>query len=139
MFGDGINSSQKPRFGVKSLSSVAFTFFLVCLVVASGMNWTKALLAASPASSTRVISGQDRDVFASPFTTLSRELTPTVVNIKINKVEKTVSPWSNLPQGPFGEFFRQPPHLDSRPVQGAGSGVIIGSDGLILTHLLQYL
>ncbi len=134
MFGDGINSSQKPRFGVKSLSAVAFAFFLVGLIVASGMNWTKALLAASPASSAPVISGQDQDVFTSPFTSLARELTPTVVNIKINKVEKTGSPWSNLPQGPFREFFRQPPLPESRPVQGAGSGVIIGSDGLILTN-----
>jgi serine protease Do len=65
---------------------------------------------------------------------LVKRLSPTVVNIKVVKVEKS-GPFP-IPEGPFGNFFRQFPNRmpESRPVQGAGSGVIISEDGQILTN-----
>jgi serine protease Do len=65
---------------------------------------------------------------------LAKRLSPTVVNIKVVKVEKS-GPFP-IPEGPFGPFFRQFPNMmpESRPVQGAGSGVIISADGDILTN-----
>ena len=71
---------------------------------------------------------------------LAKELSPTVVNIKVTKVEKVGSfSMPANPEGPFGRFFKQFPDMvpqppDSKPIQGAGSGVIISTDGYILTN-----
>ncbi len=69
---------------------------------------------------------------------LVKKLSPTVVNIKVTKVEKA-GPFPMGPNGPFGDFFKQFPNMmpqvpENRKVQGAGSGVIISSDGYILTN-----
>jgi serine protease Do len=74
------------------------------------------------------------------FADLAEAVGPTVVNVKITKVEKTQLPY--MPQwedSPFGEMFkrffgdmpRQPHRFRSH---GAGSGVIIDGDGTILTN-----
>ena len=127
-----MNHLHSRRFGVKTLSVVAVSLFFAGLVIASGMNWTAVSGAARQAPATPVIS--DQAIVTSPFTALAQQLTPAVVNIKVNKVEKTGMPWSNLPEGPFKEFFRHPQLPENRPVQGAGSGVIITGDGTILTN-----
>ena len=132
MFRRFTNHLHNQRYGVKTLSAVAVSLFFAGLVVSSGMNWTAASLAQGQAPTTQVSS--DPAAITSPFTALAKQLTPAVVNIKVNKVEKTSSPWSNLPEGPFREFFRHPQLPENRPVQGAGSGVIINSDGTILTN-----
>ncbi len=74
------------------------------------------------------------------FADLAEAVGPTVVNVKITRLEKTQFP--NMPQieeGPFGEMFKrffgdmpQQPHQFRS--HGAGSGVIIDGDGTILTN-----
>ena len=127
-----VHRLHRQRYGVKTLSAVAVSLFFIGVVVDSGMNRTALSMAAGDAPISAVSS--DQAVAASPFTVLAKQLTPAVVNIKVNKVEKTGSPWSNLPEGPFREFFRHPQLPGNRPVQGAGSGVIITTDGTILTN-----
>ena len=71
---------------------------------------------------------------------LAEALKPSVVNIRVTKVQKTGMSMGGLPQGgPFDEFFKHffpngVPQPYERKVQGAGSGVIISEDGYILTN-----
>jgi len=70
---------------------------------------------------------------------LAEQLAPTVVNIKVAKVEKTGMQGFETPNGPFGEFFDryfgQMPERDiPRRSEGAGSGVVISEDGYVLTN-----
>jgi len=123
---------KSRRFGVKTLSGVAMSLFFAGLLVASGLNWTAPAGAEHPVAA--VQASTDQQPMTSPFTALAKELTPAVVNIRVNKVEKTGSPFPNMPQGPFGGFFNHPQIPEDRPVQGAGSGVIINSNGTILTN-----
>jgi serine protease Do len=74
------------------------------------------------------------------FAELAKKLSPTVVHIKVAKVERAGNfPGPRIPEGPFGDFFKQfpqpaPQGPESRPVQATGSGVIISADGYILTN-----
>jgi serine protease Do len=70
---------------------------------------------------------------------LAEELAPTVVNIRVTKVEKTGMQGLQVPDGPFGDFFekyfRQMPDQGApRRSEGAGSGVVISDDGYLLTN-----
>jgi serine protease Do len=119
-------------FGIRTLSVVAVSLFLAGLLVSSGMHWTAP--AVADIQPKIVQARAEQPVLTSPFTSLAKELTPAVVNIKVTKVEKTGSPWPNDSQGPFGGFFDHPRFHGNRPVQGAGSGVIINAEGTILTN-----
>jgi len=78
------------------------------------------------------------------FADLAEKLSPSVVNIKVTKVERVTGPGFLGPEGfgpdsPFGDFFKQffgdmprGPHEFRQ--QGAGSGFIIREDGLIVTN-----
>jgi serine protease Do len=79
----------------------------------------------------------DASAVPGSFADLARKLGPTVVNIKVTKVQKMAGPMG--PEGPFGEFFKRffqgtPPFPDAYRMQGAGSGVVISPDGYILTN-----
>jgi len=71
---------------------------------------------------------------------LAEALKPSVVNIRVTKVQKTGQMMPGFPRGgPFEDFFeRFGPRGGFQPyerrVQGAGSGVIISRDGYILTN-----
>jgi serine protease Do len=71
---------------------------------------------------------------------LAEALKPSVVNIRVTKVQKAGYGVPQLPEGsPFEDFFGRffgpnGPQPHERRVQGAGSGVIISRDGYILTN-----
>ena len=124
-----------------TLAAVALAFTLVGLGMASAFHWTgaseakNAISGATTSASTPTVPGS--------FADLAQRLSPTVVNVKVTKVEKVGSfPMPQLPEGPFGDFFRQFPNMipqgpESRQTQGTGSGVIISADGYILTKKIK--
>ncbi len=125
------------RFGPTTLAAVALSFLLVGLGVAADFHGKdSSQLEGFSSGATRLATPAD----PSSFATLAKKLGPTVVNIKVTKVEKVAaSPWPQAPEGPFGEFFKRffkemPQFPDHFNTQGAGSGVIISREGYILTN-----
>lgn len=135
------------RFGVKTLGAVAFSCVLAGLLVATGFNMPAASSARTDEGVAQVAATQpalsQNPGTIDSFAPLAERLSPTVVNIKVIKVEKTGM--TGMPgmrggnQDPFGDFFE---HFFNQPgmtprdqkVVGAGSGVIINSNGTILTN-----
>lgn len=77
------------------------------------------------------------------FVAVARTLKPSVVNIRIERSAKGGINWldsEDFPEGSAEEFFRRffrgprAPQAPEQKIQGAGSGVIINSDGTILTN-----
>lgn len=127
---------RKP-FGIKTTATVAFCSLLAGLLIAAGLDWTGTSAAQPPL--------QDRPSIASPpavgesFAPLAEKLAPSVVNIRVTKIEKTGMHNPQPPEGPFGDMFKEFFGRNFRipqnqPMQGAGSGVIISEDGYIVTN-----
>jgi serine protease Do len=127
-------------FKAITLTTLAISCLAVGLVVASGLNWTRA-------SAAQTLTAKTPAALATPaakptsFAALAKKLSPSVVNIKVVKVEKVGfnRPDIAIPDGPFGDmvkkFFQEMPQApESRKALGAGSGVIISKDGYILTN-----
>ena len=130
--------SSKRWFSQKPLIAVFFSFLLISLLVFSGFYLT-----GPPAASALGTESQTAKASVDmprSFADLTEKLGPTVVNIKSTKIEKVRGfRGPNAREAPFGDpfrhFFRQlPQRPDQYPTRGAGSGVIISSDGYILTN-----
>jgi serine protease Do len=131
MFGKIGNSLTNRRFGINTIVVTALLFLLAGFIVSARFSMTGSAVADSPAIQQQVPA---KSFVESPFTPLAAKLTPSVVNVKVTKLEKAEFPFQQMPGNPFGEFFNNPQFQQKRPVQGAGSGVIISSDGYILTN-----
>jgi serine protease Do len=126
------------RFGGITLVAVAFVFIMTGFGIASNFRWKTASETNPMINPVQVPAVAP--AIPSSFADLAKKLSPTVVNVKVTKIEKVGHfQMSQIPEGPFGDFFRQFPNMtpqqpEDRKVQGAGSGVIISADGYILTN-----
>ena len=66
------------------------------------------------------------------FTAIAKEVTDAVVHIRSTKQEPQARQAPGI--NPFRDFFQQRPPQERRPRTGSGSGVIINSDGYIVTN-----
>ncbi|MGO9371481.1 MAG: trypsin-like peptidase domain-containing protein, partial [Syntrophobacteraceae bacterium] len=125
------NSLTNRRFGISAIVLTALLFLVGGFIVSARFNTTGSAAADSSALQAQTPA---KSFVESPFTPLVEKLTPSVVNVKVTKIEKAEFPLQDMPGNPFGQFFNNPRSQQNRPVQGAGSGVIISSDGYILTN-----
>ena len=130
---------KNRKFRTTTLAVVAVFFLFGGLITASGLDLTESIRAET------ILEGRGGQRLSEPvsgplsFAELAENLSPTVVNVKVTKVEKATFHGPMAPEGPFGDFFErffgdrpQLPH--GQRVQGAGSGVIFDSEGYILTN-----
>jgi serine protease Do len=121
------------RFRYPALFAGAVVFLVAGMLIASSAGFATHVYASPhPAAAAAGVPPS--------FADLAEAVGPTVVNVKITRLEKTQFP--NMPQSedsPFGEMFKrffgdmpQQPHQFRS--HGAGSGVIIDGDGTILTN-----
>jgi serine protease Do len=134
--------SAVKRFGAKKLLFAGMPFFVAGALVATGFNGTKPLMAGDITTG-ELVSTTAVPAMPTSFAELADKLSPTVVNVKVTKVEQATSQYPNMQGNPFGDqfggfferFFEQlPQNQRSYPSQGAGSGVIISQDGYILSN-----
>ncbi|MEN6438131.1 MAG: DegQ family serine endoprotease [Syntrophobacter sp.] len=129
------HSFQNRRFGFRTITmaTAAIAIFLSGFVVSGGGYGISQAAVGSTVTDTQ--KGPEHPAVSSPFTPLVKELSPTVVNVKVSKIEKAGPGEMQMPWGaPFGDFFNQPHSRRDQKVQGAGSGVIISGDGYLLTN-----
>ena len=127
-------------FKVMALTSVAVSCLAIGLVVSASMNWTRPVVAQNQINPSQgaIVATVSRP---ESFSGLAEKLSPSVVNIKVEMVEKAGfnRPEMEIPDGPMGDLFKRffeemPQAPPSRRTQGAGSGVVIGKEGYILTN-----
>jgi serine protease Do len=133
-----IMDSLRSRLRTKRISYPALA------VVAAAFLFTGMLIASSLNTGSRVQAGTVQTTAGGgapqSFADLAEALGPTVVNIRVTKIEKTAgAEMPDLPDGPFGDmfkhFFGDTPQMPRKyKMQGQGSGVVINQDGTILTN-----
>lgn len=126
------------RFGVRKMIAFGLPFFVAGLLIASGLHWTSPSVAGDTIAGPQA-AAKSMPVMPSSFAELAGKLSPTVVNVKVTKVDKVTYRGPRFEQGPFedffGRFFKQMPQMpDNHRTQGAGSGVIISKDGYLLSN-----
>jgi S1-C subfamily serine protease len=106
--------------------------------IAACAGFTGCLLAlgAAHASAQTVVRSSPAlsalESFESAFTEVAESVSKSVVSIRVEARRKLVSPFGGLP---FGEWFGMPEGHEQYQIQrGTGSGVVIRSDGYILTN-----
>jgi serine protease Do len=125
------------RFGLKTLTTAGLSFMVAGILMATGLNWTAP--SVGKGLEVGVKAALSSPAGPGSFTGIAERLSPTVVNIKVTKTEKVGFDHAQIPEGPFGDFFERffkgmPQGPESRRIQGAGSGVIISTNGYILTN-----
>jgi serine protease Do len=118
---------KKGIFRYPALAVVAAAFLVTGMLVASSSGLTGTVKATTPMAGTPHLSPPS-------FADLVDGLGPAVVNIRVTKIQK-----AEFPEGPFGDTFQRffgdaPRSPRNFKTQGAGSGVIINTDGTILTN-----
>ncbi len=129
------------KFGGLILGGFSLVFLLAGFGMGSTYHWNGVAEAGNALTApVAAISSPASSAAPPTFADLAKKLSPAVVNVKVTKIEKTGNmPMLQAPDGPFGDFFRQFPQMvpqnpENRRVHGTGSGVIINSDGYILTN-----
>jgi|ERR1041384_56466 serine protease Do len=120
-----INAANiKTKFGLRS---VKFSALAIALAVALGVGFEMHGNALAQQSQTQLPSPQD---LSRTFINVAKQIKPAVVNIDV--VEKSKRTAMRLPEG----FPQIPGFGDTTPrrQKGTGSGVLISSDGYILTN-----
>ncbi len=126
------------RFGLWKILAVGLPFLLAGLLIASGLQWTRP-------SAAKEVDNSDPVTIAAPpampssFAELANTLSPTVVNVRVTKIEQAAVGGNQLSPDQYGDFFGRffqgmPQMPNNRPTQGAGSGVIISKDGYVLSN-----
>lgn len=129
--------SNKYR-GVKGVLAVGLPFLVAGLLMASSLNLIGPSIAGEPNANTYATAPSESAI-PNSFAELAGRLSPTVVNVKVTKVEKVNFNMPHMPDGQFNDFFERffksmPQAPENHRTQGAGSGVIISDDGYILTN-----
>ena len=103
--------------------STALAAIAVVLAACGNANDTKAQEGVFAQPTDREVPRDAASVKAS-FAPVVREAAPAVVNISARSLQRTADPF-------FGQFFGMP---SNRVAESAGSGVIVRSDGIVVTN-----
>ena len=127
---------QTSRVGLVFL--LIGTGVLIGLIIAAGLNLMPLGQAVSEQSTTQRVA-LPLPSAEQGFVAVAKQVTPVVVNVSTTRVFKNPTFRSPSPQDPFfrffgDEFFKQFEVPRQRQEQSLGSGVIIGSDGYVLTN-----
>ncbi len=133
-----IKAGKRKRYGVKSLLVAGLPFFVAGVFVSSAVTGIHTSIAGDITNGAQVTTSV-QPVIPGSFAELADKMSPTVVNVKVTKVEKADFQGQGLQRGPSGEFFGRffegmPQSPEGHSIHGAGSGVIISKDGYILSN-----